>query len=90
VIDLNDVNAQAVEATMATLGSKATYTGAGMTIFGWMLSSEVAVLFGMIVGLLGFVVNWFYRHKLTMEEIRLKRAAAERERLEHERRMGMM
>jgi uncharacterized membrane protein len=87
---MNEVNSHALEATMATMGSKATYTGAGMTIFGWMLSSELAVLFGMIVGLLGFAVNWFYRHKLTMEEIRLKREAAERERIEHKRRMEIL
>ncbi|MEN9317362.1 MAG: hypothetical protein RIS35_3755 [Pseudomonadota bacterium] len=80
----------AVDTALSAAGSKATYTGASMTIFGWMLSSEFAVLIGMIVGVGGFFVNWYYKHKLTNEEIRLKREAAERERVEHEHRMGMM
>ena len=32
----------AIETTLAAMGSKATYTGAGMTVGGWMLSSEFA------------------------------------------------
>lgn len=53
----------AIEATLAATGSKATYTGAGMTISGWFLSSEFAVLVGMLIGIGGFVVNWYYKHK---------------------------
>ena len=87
---MNEVNAQAVDAALSAAGSKATYAGASMTIGGWLLSSEFAVLLGMAVGIGGFIVNWYYRHKLTCEEIRLKRESAERERIEHERRMRMM
>jgi ABC-type transport system involved in cytochrome bd biosynthesis fused ATPase/permease subunit len=66
----------AVDATIATAASKATYTGAGMTIGGWVLSSEFAVLVGLILGVAGFIVNWYYRHKQDR-----------REQVEHERRM---
>lgn len=76
-----------VEAALAATGSKATYTGAGMTIGGWALSSEFAVLFGMIIGALGLGVQWYYRHKLTMAEIRLKEEQAAREREAHAARM---
>jgi hypothetical protein len=79
----------AIETTLAATGSKATYTGAGMTVGGWMLSSEFAVLFGMLIGLAGLGVQWYYRHKLTMAEIRLKEEQAARERTEHAARMGM-
>ena len=79
----------AIETTLAATGSKATYTGAGMTIGGWFLSSEFAVLFGMLIGLAGLGVQWYYRHKLTMAEIRLKEEQAARERAEHAARMGM-
>ncbi len=88
---------QAVETAISAAGSKATYTGASMTIGGWLLSSEFAVLFGMVLGVLGLIVNFYYKRKLTNEEIRLKREAAEREReaaererIEHERRMDML
>ena len=64
------------DAAIAAAGSKATYTGAGMTISGWFLSSEFAVLIGMLIGVAGFGVNWYYRHK---EDAR--------QQAEHERRM---
>jgi hypothetical protein len=84
---MSEQTTQAIEATMAATGSKATYTGAGMTIGGWALSSEFAVLFGMVIGVLGLAVQWFYRHKLTMAEIRLREEHAAREREEHAARM---
>lgn len=79
----------AVDTTIAAVGSKATYTGAGMTIGGWFLSNEFAVLFGILIGTAGFLVNWYYKHKLTMAEIRLKEEQAQREREAHAVRMGM-
>jgi hypothetical protein len=85
----NEATNQAIEATMAAAGSKATYTGAGMTISGWFLSSEFAVLMGILIGVAGLAVQWYYRHKLTMVEIRLKEEQAEREREAHAARMGM-
>ena len=85
-----DTKTHAVDAALSAAGSKATYTGASMTIGGWLLSSEFAVLFGMVIGVIGLFVNWYYKHKLTMAEIRLKEEAAKRERLEHARRMDML
>jgi len=78
----------AIEAALAAAGSKATYTGAGMTIGGWFLSSEFAVLMGMFLGVAGLAVNWYYKHKLTMAEIRLQEEHAAREREAHEVAMG--
>lgn len=79
----------AIDTTISAVGSKATYTGAGMTIGGWFLSSEFAVLVGMLLGVAGLMVNWYYKHKLTMAEIRLKEEQAAREREAHAARMGM-
>ncbi len=67
-----------VDATMAALGSKATYTGAGASIMGWMLSSEFGVLIGLLLGVGGFLINWYYKAK---EDRRQQR--------EHDRRMGL-
>jgi hypothetical protein len=53
----------AIEATLASVGSKATYTGAGVTISGGLMLSEVAVIVGMVIGVLGLLVNWYYRAK---------------------------
>lgn len=54
---------ETVEAALAASASKATYTGAGMSITGWLLSNEFAVLFGLLLGLAGFLLNWYYKHK---------------------------
>ena len=62
---------ETVEAAVAASASKATYTGSGMFITGWILSSEFAVLFGLLLGLAGFLVNWYYRAK---EDRRQERA----------------
>ncbi len=70
-------SSQAIEAAIAATGSKATYTGAGMTISGWFLSSEFAVLSGILLGVAGFGVNLYY-----------KRRSDRREQAEHEARMG--
>jgi len=51
------------DATMATIGSKATYTGATSSIIGWLMSSEFGVLAGIMIGIAGLLVNWYYRHR---------------------------
>lgn len=66
------------DATMATVGSKATYTGATASILGWALSSEFGILMGLLLGVGGFIVNWYYRHKedkrqQAEHELRMKR-----------------
>lgn len=48
---------------MATAGSKATYTGATTSVAAWVLSSEFGVLFGLMLGLLGLLINWYYKAK---------------------------
>ena len=61
--NVTDTAARATDAVVAAAASKATYTGAGMTVGGWFLSSEFAVLVGLILGVAGFLVNWYYRAK---------------------------
>ena len=65
-----------VDATMAALGSKATYTGASASVLSWMVSSEFGVLFGLFLGAAGLAINWYYRHK-----------EDKRQQAEHDRRM---
>jgi hypothetical protein len=67
-----------LDATLASVGSKATYTGATTSVLGWVLSSEFGILLGVTLGIGGFIVNWYYKFKQDR-----------REQLEHERRMGL-
>ena len=80
---------QTADAALAAVGSKSTYAGASVTVTGWLLSSEFAVLVGMLLGLAGFLVNWYYRHRLTNAEIRLREAQELREREEHAAKMEL-
>jgi hypothetical protein len=65
-----------LDATMAAVGSKATYTGASASVLGWVISSEFGVLFGIFIGTAGLAINWYYRHK-----------EDKRQQAEHDRRM---
>lgn len=65
-----------VEAAIAAAGSKATYGGASTTVVSWLLSSEFGMLMGILIGLGGLCVNWYYRHKQD-----------KRDQAEHEKRM---
>ena len=86
---MNHSTQTTVDAALAAIGSKSTYAGASVTVTGWLLSSQFAVLVGMLLGLAGFLVNWYYRHRLTMHEIRLREAQELREREEHAAKMEM-
>jgi hypothetical protein len=62
------VASETIENAVIAVSSKATYSGAGMTVGGWLLSSEFAVLAGLILGVASFALNWFYRFKKDRRE----------------------
>lgn len=56
------------DATIAAAGSKATYTGAGASVIGWLTSSEAGVVFGIVLGVCGLLVNWYYKRKQDLRD----------------------
>lgn len=50
-----------IEAAAAALGSKATQAGAGVSILGWLTSSEAGVFFGILIGVIGLMVNFWFK-----------------------------
>lgn len=74
---------ESIDVTISTAASKATYTGAWATIASWFLSSEFGVLVGVVLGVAGLLVNWYYRsrhdrrqqerHEMLLEQIRAGR-----------------
>jgi hypothetical protein len=62
----------AAASAAASSATKVTYGGSAAIMGGWFLSNEFAVLMGVVIGVAGFVVNWYYRHK----EYRLKERLA--------------
>ena len=59
------------DASIAAAASKSTYTGAGLTITGWLVSSEAAILVGMVVGILGLCINFIFRLREDRRQERL-------------------
>ncbi|VTU31687.1 hypothetical protein H6CHR_03650 [Variovorax sp. PBL-H6] len=59
---------EAVEAAAATVGSKVIYTGAGATVASWLLSSEFGVLAGLLLGVVGLLVNIYFKRQENQEE----------------------
>jgi len=55
--------------------SKSTYMGVLSMFFGWLVSSNAAIVVGMLVGVAGLLVNWYYKR----EDFKLRAAAERRE-----------
>ena len=65
---------------LATLGDRTAGTGAGLGVFGWLLSSQLIGLAGLVVALIGVLISWHYKresnrchiaeHALRMERLR--------------------
>ena len=70
---------EALEAATSAVASKSTYGGAAASVLGWMLSSEFTVIVGIVVAVVGLVVNWYYKAK-----------ADRRQQAEHEARMARL
>jgi hypothetical protein len=73
-----------VDATLAAIGSKATWGGAGAAIFGWLTSSGFGVLIGAIGVVAGLLMQWYFNRRRDRRE----EAADRRAQAEHERRMA--
>ena len=79
---------EAIESAAAAVASKATYGGAGASMVGWALSNEIAVFGGLAVGVLGLLVNFYFKlkqdrreqaaHDLRMSELRASLSRSER------------
>lgn len=52
-----------IDAAIAAAGSKATYAGAGASLSGWLLSSEAGVMFGIVLGIIGLLVNFYFKRR---------------------------
>lgn len=72
-----DIPSHTADATLAAIGSKSTYAGVGTLSVGWFLSSEFGVLTGLVLGISGWLMNFYYSRKRD-----------KREQAEHELRMA--
>lgn len=54
---------QTIDATVAAVGSKTTQAGAGIAIGGWFFSSEFGVLCGIVIGIAGLGVSFYFKRR---------------------------
>lgn len=87
---------QAVEHTTTFVSSKLatgmTYGGGATAFVGGLTLNEFAIVFGMAIGLLGFVLQVYQtvqKRRVYVAERKLIEERAEREREEHAAKMGM-
>ena len=87
---------QAVQHTTTAVGSKLatgmTYGGGATAFVGGMTLNEFAIVFGMVIGLLGFCLQIYqtvHKHRVYAAERKLIAERAERERAEHIAKMEM-
>lgn len=87
---------QAVQHTTAFAGSKLatgmTYGGGATAFIGGMTLNEFAIVFGMVIGLLGFCLQIYqtiHKRRVYVAEKKLIEERAERERQEHAAKMEM-
>lgn len=60
----NSTHAQeAAAAASAALASKATNVGAATAVGAGFLANNWIGLAGLLIGLAGFLVNWYYKHQ---------------------------
>ena len=87
---------QAVQHTSTFVGSKLatgmTYGGGATAFIGGLTLNEFAIVFGMVIGLLGFglqVHQTIHKRRVYVAERKLIEERAERERQEHAAKMGL-
>jgi hypothetical protein len=53
--------------------SAATYGGGTVAFVGGLTANEFAAIGGLLIGVAGFAVNWYYRHKTySLEKAKLE------------------
>lgn len=54
---------QAAEATVAAVAQKLSFAGSGAAVGGWLTTNEIAAFGGLLIAVVGLVVQWHYKRK---------------------------
>lgn len=76
-----------LDATLSAVGTTGTYTGAGISVIGGLMLNEVAMIVGMVVGVLGLLVNTYFKQRMTDAHIAALEAQTRREQEAHDEMM---
>lgn len=79
---MSDSIRNSVDALVATGSTKISHTGLATIVGGWLLSSEAAILIGILMSIGGFMTNLYFRRR---EDGRMRANATEQSRQVAER-----
>lgn len=57
-----------VEAAIAAVANKATYTGGGLALYGGWTANELAAIGGLICAVIGLVIQWVFKRRTDRRE----------------------
>lgn len=57
-----------IDATIAAVANKATAVGTAGTFLGWATTSEFGMWAGILIGVIGLVVNWYFKSRTNARE----------------------
>lgn len=80
------MKSEAIDITIAAVGSKTTYGGAGVSVVGFLLSNQFFGLMGVAIALAGLLMNLYYKRKADRRLV----VEAEHRRQERQLRMDLM
>lgn len=64
----SDITVSMVDKTATTVGSGSTYGGMAAALYGWVTSSDGAILLGLVFTIGGFIVNYIFARRREKRE----------------------
>ncbi len=59
---------ESIEAAIATVANKATYTGSGLALYGGWTANEMAAIGGLVCAVIGVAVQWYFKRRSDRRE----------------------
>lgn len=59
----DELTNQAVDTALISLSSKSTLGGLATSIYGWLTQTGSAVFIGIVITILGFLMNYYFQHR---------------------------
>lgn len=72
------MQSDSLDATIASVSSRASLGGGGVAFIGGLSANEIAAFGGLAVAIIGLFLNWFYRHRADIRETKEHKARVDR------------
>lgn len=62
------MNSETYETTVAAVANKVTLIGSAGSVFSWLNSSNFGMWAGIVIGVIGLLVNWYFKSQTNRRE----------------------